>query len=278
MTAIIQRQWRRNAAPNALHGGATFDGAARHIHSNDPLDRILNFEAEIPIVPKMMMSADEEQLRSDWSLALLLPFMPCEPIADISGGDRPVTVGCGAFASATVQRFRHDAVPCGRGLRPPARTNAPNISFTRKFSSRGLPDRKGGVAKLGAIDRLTFGDRRLPEHEIARTVDRLDRFNLNAPNMKHRKLAGRGITPNDNLIAIQRQPGNLEFDVVLVRPEPWNLRVRRLSAANGGRRLLGLLQSVGHAFKTHLAFIPGERTLRNIPYCENLACCRFRGH
>ena len=67
--------------------------------------------------------------------------------------------------------------------------------------------------------------------------------------MEDRKSPRRRIAPHHLTVRIERQTRDLKLEVVLIGPEPRNLRRRSGPTDNGRRRLLGLFQRIGHALQ-----------------------------
>ena len=116
-------------------------------------------------------------------------------------------------------------------------------------------------ASISRIGVLALRDPLLAGHEVARAVDRVDGEQLAARQVVERETARVGVAAHDRLVVTLRQPGDLQLDVVLVRPEPRHVRVARALAAHVGGGRLALLHGVVHRLEAHAALVPDARVI-----------------
>src|SRR5690606_25221319 len=93
------------------------------------------------------------------------------------------------------------------------------------------------------------GDQLLRLEEILRTVNRVDGKDAAAGEVNAGKGAFARIAPYDSLVVALRKAGDLQLQVVLVGPEPGNLRVPGIFSTDIGCGSSRLLQSVLHGLE-----------------------------
>ena len=102
---------------------------------------------------------------------------------------------------------------------------------------------------LSGRDGLAFGDQLLADHIFGRRIDRFHRRHLAIAQMEDGEFARGRIAALDERVRRPRQAGDLQFEVILVRPEPGHFAVGPGLACHRQGGMLGLVYGVLHAFQ-----------------------------
>ena len=84
---------------------------------------------------------------------------------------------------------------------------------------------------------------------VAGTVDRLHRRQFAAAKAEHRKGPRPRIAAHDPFVAAMGEPDDLQLEVALVAPEPWQRRIGLRLADDAARDAAGLIDGVLHRFE-----------------------------
>src|SRR4051794_30853342 len=109
-----------------------------------------------------------------------------------------------------------------------------------------------------------LGDPAARQHMGAGVVHRIDRDQPPArPVLDPEARSGRIALGRFALVAL-RQTGDLQLELILIRPEPWYRVIGLRLVQDGGRRRLGLIDGVLHALEAQLPSVAQARETRAV--------------
>ena len=104
-----------------------------------------------------------------------------------------------------------------------------------------------------------FRDQLAADQIFRRGIDRLHRRHRAVAQMEDGEFALRRIAAQHEIVARPRQAGDLQLEIILVRPEPRHFAVGLRLAHHRQRRMLGLVDGVLHAFQPDDDRLRGRR-------------------
>src|SRR5271168_3449602 len=105
---------------------------------------------------------------------------------------------------------------------------------------------------------------------IARTIDRLDRYQASAAKTEDSTRFARQIAPHHDTFMADHQARDLKFEFTLIAPEPGYRAERRRTAHDASSDVASLVRRVLDGFQTHDLFCIGGRMRRAIANCTDV--------
>src|SRR6476619_3773632 len=144
------------------------------------------------------------------------------------------------------------------------------LSRRRRSHPHELGGRDRIVRQDARRDPGAIGDEPLPRHEFLAAIDGIDADDFALLEIESRKAAFlSNIAPHRDLVIAGRYAGDLQLELILIGPEPWDSVINGLAPGDHRCGHACLIISVLNRFKPHSDAIMSAHEARAVPCRED---------